>query len=178
MLRLKAHFTSVCFKCFIGMLQVFYTGVAKVDQDVAYVAMIIDVWCKVLSLMFHLFFSYVCSSVFIRMLHMFSLDVVYVYNGFKCFSGMFASVASGCFRSRSDIASSSLPLVASSRCVLSALPLRRRGQVLPNQRRCPPPLLFARAARAPREAKCRHGRPNARVRPDVWALTLSIEQRY
>ena len=37
---LKAHVASVHFKCFRGMLQVFHTDVAKVDRDVAVVAMV------------------------------------------------------------------------------------------------------------------------------------------
>jgi hypothetical protein len=31
------HVASVCFKCFIYMLQLFYLDIAKVDLDVAYV---------------------------------------------------------------------------------------------------------------------------------------------
>jgi hypothetical protein len=62
---LKAHVASVCFKCFRyfrGMLQVFHTDIAKVDQNVACVAMIVHVCCKCLQ-------TYV-ASVFICMLHM------------------------------------------------------------------------------------------------------------
>jgi hypothetical protein len=46
--------------------------VEKVDQDVAYVAMVVHVCCKRLFQMFYLFFfwTYV-ASVFIWMLHMF-----------------------------------------------------------------------------------------------------------
>jgi hypothetical protein len=61
----KLHVAGVCFKCFRGMLQVFYTDVAKVDQDVAYVAMIVHVYYKFLCSMFHLFFSTYIASVFI-----------------------------------------------------------------------------------------------------------------
>jgi hypothetical protein len=35
------HVASVYFKCFRGMLQVFYKDVAKVDQNVAYVTMVV-----------------------------------------------------------------------------------------------------------------------------------------
>jgi ribonuclease PH len=35
MFALKEHIANVSFKCFRGMLQVFYIDVAKVDQDVA-----------------------------------------------------------------------------------------------------------------------------------------------
>jgi hypothetical protein len=56
-LVLKTHVTSVCFKCCLrGMLQEFRMNVAKVDQDVAYVAMVVYVRCKHLFPMFHLFF--------------------------------------------------------------------------------------------------------------------------
>jgi hypothetical protein len=40
---LKAHVARVyfkCFRCVKGMLQVFHTDVAKVDRDVAFVAMV------------------------------------------------------------------------------------------------------------------------------------------
>ena len=55
---LKAYVANICFKCYRGMLQVFYIIVAKVDQDVAHVAMrmfqayipnvssVLDVCCK------------------------------------------------------------------------------------------------------------------------------------
>jgi hypothetical protein len=53
------HVSRLRFKCFrssIGMLQVFHMDVAKVDRDVAYVAMVVHVCCKLLFLMFYLFF--------------------------------------------------------------------------------------------------------------------------
>jgi hypothetical protein len=37
------------FKCFSDMLQLFHTDAAKVDRDVAYVAMVVHVCCKHLS---------------------------------------------------------------------------------------------------------------------------------
>jgi hypothetical protein len=55
MLALKEHVANVCFECFKGMLQVFYIDIAKVDRDVAYVAMVVHVYCKGLLLVFHLF---------------------------------------------------------------------------------------------------------------------------
>jgi hypothetical protein len=72
---------------------------------------------------------------------MFYLDVVYVYNGFKCFSGVFASVSDVCFKcficfqsyvaivahgfkSRSSVASHSLPF----RCLTLVLGLGRWKQ--------------------------------------------------
>ena len=67
-LALKVHVASICFKCFIclrGMLQGFRMDVAKVDRDVAYIAMV---------------FLCVCPKCFIcfrRMLQVFHLDVAY-----------------------------------------------------------------------------------------------------
>jgi hypothetical protein len=63
-LHWKAYIASVCFKCFIclkGVLQVFHIDVAKVDQDVAHVAMAIHVCFKCRFQMFHLFQTYVAS---------------------------------------------------------------------------------------------------------------------
>ena len=42
------------------MLQVFHMDVYKVDRDVAHVAMVVHVCCKLLFLMFHLFFPDLC----------------------------------------------------------------------------------------------------------------------
>jgi hypothetical protein len=50
----SSHFKY--FRCFRGMLQEFHTDVAKVDHDVAYVAIVVHICCKSLSPMFHLFF--------------------------------------------------------------------------------------------------------------------------
>jgi len=64
----------VCFvaKCFTRMFQryviMFYTDVAKLDRDVAYVAMIVYVYCKLLFPNFYLFFQTYVASVFIWML--------------------------------------------------------------------------------------------------------------
>ena len=63
---LKLHVASICFKYFKGMLQVFYIDVAKIDRDVAHVAMV---------------FSSVgpkCFIFFRRMLQVFYLDVAKV----------------------------------------------------------------------------------------------------
>jgi hypothetical protein len=38
------------------------------------------------------------AYVFTHMMQVFYLDVVYVYNGFKCFSGVFASISDACFK--------------------------------------------------------------------------------
>jgi hypothetical protein len=67
-IALKAHIASVCFKCFKcfrDMLHVFQMDVAKVDWDVAYVAMVVQVCYKGLFLMFHLCFQTYVASVFI-----------------------------------------------------------------------------------------------------------------
>jgi hypothetical protein len=55
----EMHVASVCIKCFIcfrRMLQVFQIDVAKLDRDVAYVAMVVHVCCKGLFPVFHLCF--------------------------------------------------------------------------------------------------------------------------
>ena len=106
---LKTHIASVCFTCFgcfRGMLQLFYTNVAKVDQNVAYVAMVVHICCKGLFPMFHLCFwtyvisvfyldvayvSHICCKCFIWILHIFTMI-------FKCFSYVFASVSKACFK--------------------------------------------------------------------------------
>jgi hypothetical protein len=50
---------------FRGMLQVFYVDVTKLDRDVAYVAMVVHVFCKLLFLIFYLFFQTYVANVFI-----------------------------------------------------------------------------------------------------------------
>jgi hypothetical protein len=96
MLHLKAHVASSCFKYFryfICMLQLFHMDIVKVDRDIAYVAMVIHVCCKLLFPMFHLFFqAYVaivclfgCCICFTHMLQLFYLGVAYVLHGFHVF---------------------------------------------------------------------------------------------
>jgi hypothetical protein len=82
---------------------VFCIDVAKVDQDIAYVAMVIHVSYKRLFQMFHLFFSYACCKCY--------LDVPYISHiclqvflcciccamTFQVFLGVFASVLDACF---------------------------------------------------------------------------------
>jgi hypothetical protein len=63
------------------MLQVFHTDVAKVDQDIAYLAIAIHVCCKRLFQMFHLFFQTYVANVFIWMLHMFQTYVASIISG-------------------------------------------------------------------------------------------------
>jgi hypothetical protein len=85
------------------MLQVFHLDVAKVDCDVAHVAIAIDVCFKCMFQTFHLFFhtfiasiSYGCCICFICMLQLFYLDVAYVCIGFQEFSYAFASITDTC----------------------------------------------------------------------------------
>jgi hypothetical protein len=83
------HVASVefkCFKCFSGMLQLFHMDVAKVDRDVAYVAMVVHVCCKHLSQCFIDFFRrmlqvclsrcYICCKCFIQT-HVSSISSVF-----------------------------------------------------------------------------------------------------
>jgi hypothetical protein len=56
----------------------FQMDVAKVDQDVACVAMVVHKCCKHLFPMFHLFFQMYVESMFIWMLHMFHKHVASV----------------------------------------------------------------------------------------------------
>jgi hypothetical protein len=65
------------------MLQVLHFDVAKVDRDVAYVAIAIHVCFKCLFQMFHLFlfFKMFVVSVFICMLHIFHTHVASVLSG-------------------------------------------------------------------------------------------------
>jgi hypothetical protein len=70
-IALKTHIASICFRCFKCMLQVFRMNVAKVDWDVAYVAMVIHVYCKRLFAMCRCFVTrqvnlYVCHTVLRR----------------------------------------------------------------------------------------------------------------
>jgi hypothetical protein len=82
---LKTHVVRVCFKCFrcfIWTLQVFHVDVAKVDRDVAYVALVLT---YVASYCFQCFgyFSrrmfqmclFECCICFTYMLQVFYLDV-------------------------------------------------------------------------------------------------------
>jgi hypothetical protein len=55
--------------------------VAKVDHDIAYVAMVAHVYCKLLFPMLHLFFQAHVASMFILILHMFHTYVSNVLSG-------------------------------------------------------------------------------------------------
>jgi hypothetical protein len=87
---LKGHLANVCFR---GMLQVFRIGVAKVDRDVAkvdqnvaHVAMAMHICFKCMFQMFRLYQTYV-ASVFFWMLHIY-MPVTSVY--LKCFRCTFS----------------------------------------------------------------------------------------
>jgi hypothetical protein len=83
------------------MLQVFYTDVTKIDQDVTYVSMVVYVCCKRLFPMFHLFLDVFSKCVY--------LDISYVSHiCCKCLSGccvylqwflsVFPNVSDLCFK--------------------------------------------------------------------------------
>jgi hypothetical protein len=77
------------------MFQVFQMDVAKVDRDVAYVAMVVHVCCKCLFLMFHpCFQAYVASVLMLCFTHMSCMFAMV----FKHFSGVFSSVSETCFK--------------------------------------------------------------------------------
>ena len=75
-----------------GMLQVFHMYVAKVDQDVVYVAMAIHMLQASIR-NFHLFFQTYVASVFIWILHMFHTYIAGVLSiCCICFAIAFSSV--------------------------------------------------------------------------------------
>jgi hypothetical protein len=91
--------------------------IAKVDRDVAYVAMVVHVCCKGLLPMFHLCFQTYVASVFIWMLHMFHTYVVFVLSGgvckgFQVFSGIFFK----CFISILQVCVSNVSIVSDICC--------------------------------------------------------------
>ena len=58
--------------------KVFHMNVAKIDHDVAHVAMVVNVCCKCPFQRFHLIFQTYVASVLIWMLHMFHTYVARV----------------------------------------------------------------------------------------------------
>jgi hypothetical protein len=80
---------------------VFHTHIAKVDRDIAHVVMVVHVCCKLLFLMFYLFFSDICCKcvylnvayVFTHTIQVFYLNVVYIFimvsNVFQMFLQVF-----------------------------------------------------------------------------------------
>ena len=158
---LYTYVAKVCFQCFICvfgcMLQVCLSG---------------------------------CSICVTHMLQVFYLDVAYVCNGFRAFSGFFASVsevckcficlqtyiatvASGCFKSKSGVctccnATRLLQMLEGARFFGSSRAQTPRGV----DRRCRSHVgsVWAQTPRrASVGAKCR------RVRPDVRTLTLPLK---
>ena len=79
-----------CFRCFKGVLQVFHIDVAKVDRDIAHVAMAIHVYFKCRFQMFQLFQTY----------------VAYICKCFKCFHTYVASIFIWMFAMVTHVASS------------------------------------------------------------------------
>jgi hypothetical protein len=75
---------------------VFQMDVAKVDQDVAYVAMVVHVCCKRLSPMFHLFFKRMLQVCLFGCCIQFYPYVTSVLSG--CCISVFASVSDACFK--------------------------------------------------------------------------------
>jgi hypothetical protein len=82
------------FSCFRDMLQVFHLDVAKLDQDVAYVAMVVHVYCKLLFQRFICFFRRMLQVCLSRCCICFHTYVTNILSGcciwfamvFKCFS--------------------------------------------------------------------------------------------
>jgi hypothetical protein len=75
------------------MLEVFCLDVAKVDRDVACVAMVVHVCCKRMLTMFHMFFSDLCCKCVYLMLHMFHTYVASVLSGCYVYLQWFSSVS-------------------------------------------------------------------------------------
>jgi hypothetical protein len=86
---LKAHVARICFRCFRGMLQVFQMDVAKVDQDIAYVARLYMYVAKDCYQCFICVFLTHVASVFIWMLHMFHTYVACFMRMLRMFAMVF-----------------------------------------------------------------------------------------
>jgi hypothetical protein len=158
-------------------------GYCKVDWDVAYVAMVVHVCCKLLFSMLHLFFQTYVASVFIWMLHMFHTYVASVLSRccvcfimvFKCSSGAFASVSDACFKYFIYLGRTLQVLYLDVLKVDRVLHLRpyfllsRLGVSSSRRRlgiRCPSPLLDAGDTfGAVRETYCKRGCPDVLL---VW----------
>jgi hypothetical protein len=90
------------------MLQFFYADVAKVDRDVARVAIVVHVCCKlsVPSVFIRVFYDVSYKRVYLDvayvfrlMLQVFYLDVVYILQWFlSVFHVFFTSVLDACFK--------------------------------------------------------------------------------
>ena len=78
------------------MLNVFYLDVVKVDRDVAYFVMAINICCKCTFQMFYLFFqTYVASVIWI--LYMFDTMLIWMLHIFAIASHVFSGVFCNCF---------------------------------------------------------------------------------
>ena len=169
------------FQSFRGILQVFHADIAKVDQDVAFVATIVYICCKLLfaSSVFpdvcckHVYLdvayiSHICYKCFIWMLRMFTMV-------FKCFSCVFASVSYVCFKCfirltrmsqvlHLNISKVDRMLYLSPRFLLAHLSVSSQRRLGIRHR---PSLLDVgdvRPGAGPlwaRETNCKHGRPDA-----------------
>jgi hypothetical protein len=117
------------------MLQVFHMDVAKVNRDVAYVAMIIRVCCKCAYLdVAYVFRAYVVSvisgcCIYIQWFQVFLQSVSNACFKFISLKTYVVSVISGCFKSRLCITFSSSPTDAPSRCLLRL----QRGPAQPSR---------------------------------------------
>jgi hypothetical protein len=85
---------------------VFHTDVAKIDRDVAHVAIVVHIYCKRPFQMFHLLFQMYLASVLIWMLHMFHTHIVIVcskyFISFRCMLQVFHGASVSCFRGCSE----------------------------------------------------------------------------
>jgi hypothetical protein len=81
-----------------AMFEVFHTDVAKVDRDVAYVAIVVHLCCKRLFPVFYLFSDICCTCVHTYVSSVLSGRYVMFAIVFKCFSGVFANVSETCFK--------------------------------------------------------------------------------
>jgi hypothetical protein len=171
--RMLQEYVSSVFRCFRGMLQVFQMDIAKVDRDVAYVAMIVHICCKGLLPLFRLCFPDACCKCVCRDFAYFShIRCIFLFGCcvyLQCFSSVFRCFFFKCFRNLfqvfhlpSDVRCNCFffKCLLTFSCIVSVCPLgagrasiRCRGQVLPNQRHCPLPLLLFGAAWAPRGAR-------------------------
>jgi hypothetical protein len=91
-----------------------YIDAAKVNQDVAYVAMVVHICCKGLLPMFNLYFWMYVASVFIWMLHMFHTYVACVLSECCVCLQMFSSVFRylfKCFRSMLEVCVSNVSVI-------------------------------------------------------------------
>jgi hypothetical protein len=108
------------------MFQIFYADGAKVDQDIAYVTMVVHICYKCLFSILHLFFQMYVTNVFIWMLHMFHTYVTSVLSGccicLQLFFQVFFMCFCKCFRRMFQMFSYFRTYVASVLCILQCEP--------------------------------------------------------